>query len=182
MKFCLNLKKYFFNLFLQGQDEHLTVEGLLCLKDGEWLNADMIDAYLSFICREHAPRVRYIPTYAILSYNRKKKVQFWAFSDFQIRNFFLIFLDFIKFRISFNFLGFLILSHFFQIPTEWYWQLDETVEIVLAPAHLNNNHWAMAIVEVQQRRIQLMDSMNNGFTGDTKQEFMKTILWVFWNF
>jgi Ulp1 family protease len=109
------------------------VEGLLCLKDGEWLNADIIDTYLHYICQK-SERAQYIPTYAILSFDRKKK-----------------------------------------IPSAWYWKL-QGVEIVLAPAHLNNNHWAMAVVNIPERTIHIMDSMNNGFIGETKREFMETIL------
>ena len=37
---------------IQGLDERLTVEGLLTLSGNEWLHADIIDAYLRFIC-EH---------------------------------------------------------------------------------------------------------------------------------
>jgi Ulp1 family protease len=62
-----------------------------------------------------------------------------------------------------------------KIPRVWYWKLKE-VEIVLAPVHLNNNHWAMAVVNIPERTIHIMDSMNNGFTGDSKREFMETIL------
>jgi Ulp1 family protease len=109
------------------------VEGLFCLKDGELLNADIIDTYLHAIC-QNSKRIQYIPTYAILSVNRKKK-----------------------------------------IPSAWYWNLHE-VEIVLAPAHLNNNHWAMAVVNIPERTIHIMDSMNNGLTGQTKREFMENIL------
>ncbi|KAL3108441.1 hypothetical protein niasHT_015363 [Heterodera trifolii] len=119
--------------WVKGQDERLTIDGLLCLCDGQWLNADIIDCYLDLICR-CSPRAHFIPTYAILSYGRKGTV-----------------------------------------PSEWYWQLAET-DTIFAPAHLYNNHWAMAILDMRERTLRLMDSMNHGYTDTEKREFMETIM------
>lgn len=92
---------------LQGLDERLTVEGLLTLRDHEWLNADSIDAYLRFICQhiDGDQVVQFMPTYSILSYEYKGK-----------------------------------------IPSKWYWDL-KGVDIILAPAHLKNSHWAMGVID-----------------------------------
>ena len=88
---------------IQGLDERLTVEGLLTLSGNEWLHADIIDAYLRFICEHNinGQVVQFMPTYSILSYEKTGK-----------------------------------------IPSEWYWDL-KGVDFILAPAHLNNSHWAM---------------------------------------
>lgn len=127
------------------------MDGLLCLRDGEWLNADLIDAYLHQLCRrtplhtndkENVPDkdytpdnvVQYVPTYGILSFEKKR-----------------------------------------EIPTKWYWKM-EGVEVVLAPVHLNNNHWAMSIARIDKKEIVLMDSMNHGFSGSDKKDFMNTFL------
>jgi hypothetical protein len=80
--------------------------------------------------------VRYIPTFAILSYNNTKK-----------------------------------------IPAEWYWPLT-SAEIVLAPTHLNNSHWAMTVIDIPKRKIRVMDSLNKGRAGQTKMKFMETVWWV----
>ena len=89
----------------QGLDERLTVEGLLTLSWKEWLHADIIDAYLRFICQQNinGQVVQFMPTYSILSYENKEK-----------------------------------------IPSKWYWDLKH---FILAPAHLNNSHWAMGIID-----------------------------------
>ncbi|KAL3117751.1 hypothetical protein niasHT_004880 [Heterodera trifolii] len=119
--------------WVKGQNDRLTFDGLLCLSDGQWLTADIIDCYLDLICR-CSPRANFIPTYVILSYKRMGK-----------------------------------------LPSEWYWQLAET-DIIFAPAHLNNNHWAMAILDKRERTLRLMDSINHGYTDAEKIEFMGTIM------
>uniref|UniRef100_A0A915LKD9 Signal recognition particle subunit SRP68 n=1 Tax=Meloidogyne javanica TaxID=6303 RepID=A0A915LKD9_MELJA len=141
--------------WVKGKDEHLTIEGLLCLKDGEWVNGDLIDAYLHHICRRRngtnlvsphidnkentdgyaqAGRIQYIPTFALESYKIKK-----------------------------------------QISSKWYWKM-ENVELVLAPVHINKCHWAMSVTRMQKKEIIVMDSMNNGIAGSTKKDFMNTLL------
>ncbi|KAF7638730.1 hypothetical protein Mgra_00001812 [Meloidogyne graminicola] len=62
-----------------------------------------------------------------------------------------------------------------EIPTKWYWKM-EGVEVVLAPVHLNNNHWAMSIARIDKKEIVLMDSMNHGFSGSDKKRFYEHIL------
>uniref|UniRef100_A0A914HTE5 Ubiquitin-like protease family profile domain-containing protein n=1 Tax=Globodera rostochiensis TaxID=31243 RepID=A0A914HTE5_GLORO len=120
--------------WVKGQDERLTIDGLLCLSDGEWLNADIIDSYLDHLCQQSAGMAQFIPTYAILSYERKGTV-----------------------------------------PSEWYWRLNGT-DIVFAPAHLYTNHWAMVVVNIRERKLTLMDSMNHEFTSSDKTIFMDTIM------
>ncbi|CAK5056139.1 unnamed protein product [Meloidogyne enterolobii] len=39
--------------WVKGKEGHLTFEALLCLRDGEWVNGDVIDAYLQHICRRN---------------------------------------------------------------------------------------------------------------------------------
>ena len=129
------------------------MEGLLCLRDGEWLNADLIDAYLCQLCRRtpfhsfndkendngtiiFSPDniFQYIPTYGFLSYNNKKR-----------------------------------------IPAKWYWRF-KGVETILAPAHMNNSHWSMAVVRIEKKEIVMMDSLNHGVAGSGNKDFMRTVL------
>ncbi|CAK5077302.1 unnamed protein product [Meloidogyne enterolobii] len=127
---------------------HLPWDVLLTLRDGEWLEASVIDAYLQHLCFEtpthNTPReqhhwpnhiVQYIPTYCFLHYVTKNK----------------------------------------SITGKWYWQFGG-VEKVLAPCHVNNNHWCMAIAEIKERKIILMDSLNNGHTTDKKRIYGKFLV------
>jgi hypothetical protein len=53
------------------------LQGLLTLRDGEWLNADCIDGYLRYICLHYSNdgrSVEYIPTYAVLNYENMKRL------------------------------------------------------------------------------------------------------------
>ncbi|CAK5066217.1 unnamed protein product [Meloidogyne enterolobii] len=140
--------------WVKGKAGHLTFEGLLCLRDGEWVNGDLIDAYLQHICRrngtnlvsphidskentdDYAPdnRIQYIPTFALSRYKTKK-----------------------------------------QISSKWYWKM-EGVELVLAPVHINKSHWAMSFARMQKKEIIVMDSINNGRAGSTKKDFMNMLL------
>jgi hypothetical protein len=131
------------------------MDGLLGLRDGEWLSCDIIDAYLSYLCRrtplhdhdennkenenddnKYAPnnKVQFIPTYGFLSYKTMRR-----------------------------------------IPEKWYWRF-RGVESVLAPAHLHNSHWAMAIARIEKKEIIMMDSLNHGTDSFSNKEFMNTVL------
>ncbi|KAL7074258.1 hypothetical protein ACQ4LE_006376 [Meloidogyne hapla] len=141
--------------WVKGKDEQLTIDGLLCLRDGEWVIGDLIDAYLQHICRKnlhphpdnkenldnkeknkYAPDniMQYVPTFALVRYNTLKR-----------------------------------------ISSKWYWRMNG-VETVFAPVHINDNHWAMAVARMEKKEIVLMDSMNHGFAGSGKMEFMNKFL------
>jgi hypothetical protein len=125
--------------------------------EGEWLNSNIIDAYLSLVSRMDTNNtVRYVPTYAVLSIQRKGTILTeWSLVS-EKKGMVIVIL---KRMDQTSICQFLIFR---------YWR-HECVDKVLVPAHLNDNHWAMVVATVPARTIELFDSMNNNLRTETKK-------------
>ncbi|CAK5012138.1 unnamed protein product [Meloidogyne enterolobii] len=131
-----------------GKEEHLTIEGLLSLCDGEWVSRDVIDAYLNIYAKEMV----------LVSYTLYKLSPILILKNF--RNLPVMAVELLTDG-RIQYIPTFALVSYKKTKLGVYWKM-EGVETFLAPVHLNDNHWAMAVARMQKREIIVMDSLNNG--------------------